>query len=144
MAIHAGTTRSSIGFADFADEPEATFELSSIATVLLPGIDPVPFSKASGTGLAIADGAGEAKGSVRGGWFFWDEGSSVKLARGSRVAVLSDEADPQPASPARIKRLIGSARDEQTATKGGRDGRMPSDLSGGVIIENVTGEVTRS
>ena len=47
----------------------------------------------------------------------------LTLARDSRLGALSDEAGPQPASPARNIRLRNSARH-------GRDGRIYSDLSG--------------
>lgn len=127
-------TRASIGFAGFVDEAGA---------VPFPGAEPVPFSEASGAGLAVADLAAEAKGSVRSGCFFWDDGGSVKLARGPRVGALSGKPDPQPTSPARSNRLKGSIRRGQTGSKDGLDRRMPSGLSGGVVNENVTGENTR-
>ena len=120
LAIHAGTSRTSIGFAGFADGARA---------VPFPGTEPVPFSEASGTRFAVVELAAEAKGSVRGGGFFWDEDDSPRLARDPRVGALSDEADPQPASPARDIRLMSSIRGGQTGSRDGRDKRMPSGLS---------------
>jgi hypothetical protein len=110
LANHAGTSRVSIGFAGFIDEAGAVLVL---------------FSEARGAGLAVAELAAEARGSVlRGGAF-------------------SDDAGPQPASPARSNRLRGSAKQGQTGNRDGLDRRMPSDLSGDVVNENVTGENTR-
>ena len=123
-------TRASIGFAGFADGAGAALGLSPPETVPSPGRGPVPFFDARAAGFAVGGLAAEAKGSVRGDGFFWDEGGPPRLARGPRVGALSDDADPQPASPARSIRLMSNVRRGQTRSRGGRDGRMPSALSG--------------
>ena len=97
--------------------------------VPFPGTEPVPFSEASGTRFAVAELAAEAKGSVRGGGFFWDEDDSPRLTRGPRVGALSDETGPQPVNPVRSTRLMSSIRRGQTGSRDGRDKRMPSGLS---------------
>ena len=102
-------------------------------TVFFSGTEPVPFSEARGAGLAVSEPVAKAKGSVRGDGFFWDEGSSPTLARGPRVGALSDDADPQPASPARSSRLMSRVRRGRTRSRDGCDGRMTSGLSGDPI-----------
>ena len=129
LANHAGTSRTCIGFTGFVEEAGVVLGLSPTGAVPFPGREPVPFSETRGAGLAVVVLAAEAKGSVRGDWFFWDEGGSPRLARGPRVGALSDEAGPQPASPARSIRLMSSIRGGQTGCRDGRDKRMPSGLS---------------
>ena len=61
------------------------------------------------------------------------------LARDSRLGALSDEAGPQPASPARSIRLTSSPRRGHSRHRHGRNGRMSSGLSGGAVDrESVT------
>ena len=113
LAIQAGTTRTSIGFSGFF-----------VDTGSFPGREPFLLSEARGSGLAVVELAAEARRSVR-------------------EDALSDEAGPQPASPARSIRLMGSARHEQTGSSDGLDRRIPSGLSGDVVNEHITGENTR-
>lgn len=119
FAIHAGTTRVSIGSADFADGAGAVLELSPIRAVPLAGTGPVLFSEARGAGLTVAELAAEARGSIRDGGAF------------------SDEAGPQPASPARSNRLMGSVRQRQTGCRDDLDRLMPSGLLGDEVNGHV-------
>ena len=123
-------TSASMGFAGFVDWAGATIGPSPPETLPSPGTEPVPFSEPRRKGLAVAERAAEAKWFVRGGGFFWDEGGSPRLAGGPRVGALSDEADPQPASPARSIRLMSSARNGKTGSWDGRDRRMPLAFQG--------------
>ena len=109
----------SIGFSGFVDEAGVALGLSPTETAPFSGIEPVLFSEARGAGLAVAELAAEARGSIRDGDAF------------------SEEAGPQLASPARSNRHMGRARQGQTGSRDGRDRRMPSGLSGNVVNEHV-------
>ena len=105
LAIHLGTTWPSTRCAGSEDGTGPAWGLSPPGTVPLPDAEPVPFTEARGTGLAAV-----VKGSLRGNGLCLDRDSPSGLARGSRLGALSDEAGPQPASPARSSRLRSSTR----------------------------------
>jgi hypothetical protein len=125
-AIHSGTTRPSTGCPGSEARTGTAWGLSPPGTVPVPAAAPGPFTKARGTGLAA-----EVNGSLRGDGPCLDRSGPPTLALGPRFGALSDEAGPQPASPARSVRLRSSVRCEHSRRRHGRDGCIASDLSGG-------------
>jgi hypothetical protein len=124
-AIHSGTTRPSTGCPSSEDRTGTALGLSPPETVPVPDAEPFPFPEARGAGLAsVVAGMNE---SLRGDEPCLDRDDPSTLALGPRFGALSDEAGPQPASPARNSRLRGIARHS-------RDGRMSLDLSGGASM----------
>jgi hypothetical protein len=75
--------------------------------------------------------AAGVNGSLRGDGPCLERGGPLTLARDSRLGALSDEAGPQPASPARNIRLRSSARRGHNRRRHGRDGLMSLGLSDG-------------
>jgi hypothetical protein len=61
-----------------------------------------------------------------------ERGALLPLARDSWPGALSDEAGPQPASPARITRLMSSLK--RRGSRDGCDAGISSDLSDGVVM----------
>lgn len=139
LAIHAGTTSTSTGTAGFEDGTGAAEGLSPPRTIPFPDAEPVPLTEARGTELAA-----RVNGSLRGDGLCSGRGGPPALARGPRFGALSDEAGPQPASPARSIRLMNGARRGYSRRRRGRDGCMSSNLSGDAGDENVTGQYARS
>ena len=130
LAIHAGTSRVSTGSVGFEDGTGAAEGLFPPGTLPFPDIEPVPFSEAGGRGLAVGVIAAGVNGSLRGNGLCWDWGGPPALARAPRFGALSDEAGPQPASPARSIRLMSGTRCGPSRLRHDRDGPMSSGLSG--------------
>ena len=90
-------------------------------TIPFPDAEPVPLTEARRTGLAAW--VTGVKGLLPGDGPCLGRGGPLTLECESRLGALSDEAGPQPASPARSIRFRSIARHDC-------DGDMPLDLSG--------------
>jgi len=118
-AIHSGTTRPSTGCPGSEDRTGTAWALSPPGTIPVPAAEPVPLTEARDRGIAAW-----VNESLRGDGPCLERGGPSTLARDSRLGALSDEAGPQPASPARSIRLRSIVRHD-------RDRRIFSGLSGG-------------
>ena len=115
FAIHAGISEVSSEPAGFGDGTGGSGEL--FFPVSPPDVAPVILNGARGAGFAIG-----VNGSLRGDGLCSDGGGPTMLARGPRFGVLSDEAGPQPDSPAKSIRLRSSASCGHSRRSDGRDG----------------------
>ena len=133
--ISSGTTKPSTGCSGPEDTTDTGWELSPPGTVPIPDVEPVPLTEAMGTGLsAWMAGVDELLLDDHG---FDDAAGPLALARDSRFGALSDEAGPQPASPARTTRLRSNLRRGSSRFGYGCDGGMSSGLSGGEAIWSI-------
>jgi hypothetical protein len=119
-AIHSGTTKPSTGCPGSEERSGTAWGLSPPATIPVPDDSPGPLTETRGTGLAAW--VTGIKGLLPGDGPCLETDGPLTLAFGPRFGALSDEAGPQPASPARSIRLRKSARHD-------RDGRMSLDHS---------------
>ena len=115
LAIHAGMTEVSPESAGFGDGTGSSGGL--FFPVSPPDVAPAILTGARGTGFAVG-----VNGSLRGDGLCSDGGGPATLARGPRFDALSDEAGPQPDSPARSIRLRSSASRGHSRCRDGRDG----------------------
>jgi hypothetical protein len=140
-AIHSGTTRPSTGCPGSDDKTGTAWGLSPPGTVPVPEAEPVPFPGARDTGLAAW--VTGVNGLLPGDGLCLESGGLLTLARDSRLDALSDEAGPQPASPARSIRLRSSTRCGLSRRWHGRNGCMASNLSRVHSNEKISGEFAR-